>query len=285
MDAAPAPPAVPGVDRYVHVGGLRIHCYEQGAPDDPPVVVLHGIMGHTREWDTLTGELARSFHVLAVDQRGHGESDWADEYTAAAMAHDVVRLVEQVGIAPVSLVGHSLGAIVAAVVAADRPDLVSRLVLLDIGPDSLGTPEIVGEMAATLTALAGTSYAHAGEAVEQWLVGNHLADADLMRHYVEHCLVARDDGRFGWRFDGEGLVRFLTEGVTESQLWSAVDRLSAPTLLVRGEHSPLLSRATAHEMVRRLGRARFVEIPGAGHDLGVERPREVAAATLRFLTG
>src|SRR5690606_27659276 len=111
-----------------------LHHRESGS-GTPPVIVLHGIMGHAREWDVLVAALATRHRVVAVDQRGHGESDWATEYTATAMGRDVAGLVERHGLAPVDLIGHSLGGMVAAVCAAERPELVRRLVLVDVGPD------------------------------------------------------------------------------------------------------------------------------------------------------
>lgn len=271
------------MDQYVPVDGLRLHYRESGSPPARAAVVLHGIMGHAREWDPLTAALEADFRVFAVDQRGHGESDWAGEYTAAIMADDVATLIEQLGLAPVNLVGHSLGAMVTLVAAAHHPDLVERLVLIDVGPDSLTSEWAEQELPSTLEALGDSSYPDSEQVVEEWLTGNPLAREDLMRHYVEHSLVPRDDGRLVWRFDARGLVRFVTEGVTPEQLWNAIDRIDAPSLLIRGQHSEVLSPETAAEMVRRLADGRLIEIADGGHDLGVEQPEAVAGAVLDFL--
>jgi pimeloyl-ACP methyl ester carboxylesterase len=266
----------------VEVNGIRLHYLERGDPKAQPVVVLHGIMGHCREWDVLTDVLAARFRTVAVDQRGHGQSDWTDTYTVPAFAGDLVDLIEQLGLAPTHVVGHSLGAMAAMVAAASRPELVDRVVLIDIGPESLST-EWAEELPATLDALAASSYPQVDDAVEEWLAGNDLADPALTRHYVRHCLKRDPDGRLVWRFDGAGLARFPTDGVDDEMLWRAVDGLVAPTLLLRGQHSPLLSRAAADSLVERLHDGRLEEIPDGGHDLGVEQPAAVAAATARFL--
>jgi pimeloyl-ACP methyl ester carboxylesterase len=267
---------------HVEVNGIRLHYLERGDPRAQAVVVLHGIMGHCREWDVLTDALATRFRSVAVDQRGHGQSDWTDTYTVAAFAGDVVALIEQLGLAPAHVVGHSLGAMAAMVAAASRPELVDRVVLIDVGPESLST-EWADELPATLDALAEASYAQLDDVVEEWLAGNDLADRALMRHYIRHCLKRGPDGRLVWRFDGAGLARFPAEGVDGELLWRAVDGLAAPTLLLRGQHSPLLPRAAAESVVERLRDGRLEEIPDAGHDLGVEQPAAVAAATARFL--
>jgi pimeloyl-ACP methyl ester carboxylesterase len=100
----------------------------------PPVLALHGLAGNVREWDRM----ARAFddlRVLAVDLRGHGSSDWADSYGVDAYVHDVEDVVERVHSGPVVVVGHSLGGIVGMSLGARRPDLVERLVMVDIGPE------------------------------------------------------------------------------------------------------------------------------------------------------
>jgi len=271
-------------DHTTHVNGLRLHHREWGDPLAPPVLVLHGIMGHSREWDVLTAALAERFHVFAVDQRGHGESAWAPDYSVDALAADLVGLVRRVAVAPVRLVGHSLGGMASLVTTADRPDLVERLVLVDVGPETLSSPWGRDELPGMLSGLAETSYADPRDAVDEWLEGDPLAREPLVRHYVTHCLVRGADGRWHWRFDGHGLARQAVTGfVTEARLWDAVDRVRVPTLLVRGEHSTLLTRDAADRTVRRLADGRLVEITGGGHDLGVERPEAVTDAVRAFL--
>lgn len=272
------------VDHVVRVNGLRLHYRELGNPEAPPVLMVHGIMGHCWEWDTLLVALAEDFRVLAVDQRGHGASDWATDYSAAALADDLAEVIVESGAVPVRLIGHSLGGLAAMVVAADHPDLVERLVVVDAGPEILSSDFGAQELPEMLAAMADVSYADLDEALGEWLGGDPYAREALHRHYVEHCLVPRWDGRLVWRFDGAGLARQASVGIaTENDLWTAVDRISVPTLLVRGEHSPLLSRDDAERVVQRLAQARLVEIRGGAHDLGVQQPQAVAARTLEFL--
>lgn len=278
-----APGAPAGVDRQAVLHGLRYHYREWGERDAPPVLVLHGLMGHNREWDTLTTLLAKHYRVLALDQRGHGASDWTAAYTAAAMASDVVELVQRLDLAPLHLVGHSMGALAALVAAGEHPDLVQRLVVMDIGPDSLTTDWAREQLPDLLRSLHEVSYADPEEAVDAWLAGDPLAREALVRHYVRHNLAPRPDGRFGWRFDAAGLTRFVADGATEEELWHAVDEVTAPTLLVRGRHSELLSAETAARMLDRLADSTCAEIPDAAHDLGVQQPEAVASVVLSFL--
>ncbi len=270
-------------DDHVELHSLRFHYRASGDQSTPEVVLLHGIMGHSREWDSLVEILAPTVRVLALDLRGHGETDWASEYTARGLAADVAAFIEKVGVAPVHIVGHSMGAMAAAICAAQRPELVDRLVLIDIGPDSLSSEWALTQLPAMLASFGHASYAQFDDAIGEWLDRDPFARKELLRHYVEHNLVRGDDGRLRWRFDGPGLAEFVRTGATEAELWKAFDEIHAPTLLVRGQHSDVLTRRTADELVTRTAQCQLTEIPAGAHDLSVEQPVRVAVRTLRFL--
>lgn len=269
--------------RFAIVNGLRLHYRETGPANGAPVIVLHGIMGHAREWDHLVGALAMHFRVIAVDARGHGQSDWVADYSAESMAHDLVGLVHHLQLRRVRLVGHSMGGITALLCAAERPDLVDQLVLIDIGPDSLTSERAAGDIVHMLAAFTDARYRAPDEAIDEWLAGNPLASPAAVRHYVEHNLVRGPDDLYVWRFDARRLGGFLRDTQAEWRLWKAVDLVRAPTLLIRGARSDVLSATTAEEMVRSLTDGSLCEIPDAGHDIGVEQPAAAAAAVLAFL--
>ncbi len=263
------------------VDGLSLHCRLVGDSENPPVVMLHGVMGHAREWDTLVEELADTYQVVAIDQRGHGESDWADRYRIADLAADMIEAVQQLGLEQPRVIGHSMGGMAALVAAARRPDLFGQLVIVDIGPESVNGP-IAHEIAAFVKGLGRRSYATFDEAYAEW-ADNPLARPHLVHHYVTHCLRRRSDDRLVWRFDGVGLTDFF-ETVDSVELWDAIDQLRCPVLVVRGALSPFLAADAATEMTQRLANGHMTEIPGAGHDLGVERPEAVAAKAAGFFS-
>ena len=213
------------VEEYdVAAGEVRLHVRDVGEAHAEPVLFLHGIMGHRRDWDVLVDRVGGPYRVLAVDQRGHGRSEWARSYGVSDMAADAIAVIEHLGVAPVSVVGHSMGAMVALVVAARRPELVDRIVLIDVVPESL-TTDLGRQLPAMLEAMAASSYATVDDAVAEWQAGNPLARADLLRNYVTHALVPGPDGRFRWRFDASGL-RSFSSGVSPQELWAAVDGVS-----------------------------------------------------------
>lgn len=272
-----------GIDRTIELGSLRFHYWELGGPQARAVLVLHGIMGHAREWSTLVRTLASEYRVIALDQRGHGASDWADRYTASAMAGDVIALIERLELGSASVVGHSMGGMVALLAAARRPELFDRLVIVDVSPDVVSGP-ISTELRPWIETLGQTRYDNVQQAVDEWLDGDPLAREPLMRNYVAHNVVLDEDGRLRWRFDAAGLAGFLDDGVTEAELWDAVEAIESPALLLRGEHSFAVSAASAEHMVSRLRAGHLAEIQRGGHDLGVQQPEQVARATLAFLS-
>src|SRR5580700_6414376 len=128
----------PPADRTVELAGQRLHYLDWGQPGRPIVVLLHGFNQTCHSWDELAGRLqAEGFRVIALDQRGHGDSDRAvgGDYSREVMADDPVRLAESLGIARFVVVGMSMGAVHAVLTAVRHPRLVDALVLVDWAPE------------------------------------------------------------------------------------------------------------------------------------------------------
>ena len=130
--------------------------------------------------------------------------------------------------------------------------------------------------------MATATFTTVDEAVAEWQSGNPLARADLLHNYVRHALVVGADGLLRWEFDAWGLRSFVS-GVSPDELWSAIDAVRCPGLVVRGALSPFTTPAQVAEVASRLGDAAVVEIAGGGHDLGVEQPDAVTDAVIDFL--
>ena len=117
--------------------GQRFHYTEWGEATAPALVLLHGVTGHARTWDEEAGAFASRYRVLALDQRGHGDSDPPSDgdYTVAAMAGDLTAFADTLGLARVAIVGLSMGGRVAIAFAGQHQSRMDRLVVVDIGPD------------------------------------------------------------------------------------------------------------------------------------------------------
>jgi 3-oxoadipate enol-lactonase len=120
--------------RAAAVGGLRMSYEVAGDPAAPPMVLLHALGERAADWAPVTPAFAADYRVHAVDQRGHGGSDWPGEYSFQLMRDDAIGLLDHLGLRDVVLVGHSMGAVVAYQLTIARPDLVAKLVIEDAPP-------------------------------------------------------------------------------------------------------------------------------------------------------
>jgi 3-oxoadipate enol-lactonase len=118
--------------RVVELEGIRLAYQVWGLPDDPPLVLLHALGEDAADWDAVAPVLARGRRVYALDLRGHGRSWWPGNYSLDLMCADVLRFLDVLGLGRVDLVGHSMGGIVAYLLAEDHPQRVRRLVLEDV---------------------------------------------------------------------------------------------------------------------------------------------------------
>jgi pimeloyl-ACP methyl ester carboxylesterase len=257
--------------------GVRLAGLDFGG-DGPPVLLLHGLAGYAGEWADTARRLIPRSRVVALDARGHGGSERlpADVSRAAHVA-DVAFAVERLGLGPVVVVGQSLGALTALLVAAERQDLVRGLVVADAGPAGGGGAE-----------RNDANVAQLGRSLRRWPVPFASREA-AVEFFGGPSLTAeawaggleRRDGGWWPRFDIEVMVRTLCEADSRSY-WEEWERIACPTLVVRaGEGS--LPRADAEAMAARGRDARLVELAGAKHDLHIDRPAEWRVAISEFL--
>jgi pimeloyl-ACP methyl ester carboxylesterase len=264
------------IDRSLEVNGARLHLLDWGGEGRTPLLLLHGFTGHAHAWDTLSIALQPHFRVLALDQRGHGDSDPAETYNAIAAFDDISGAVSQLGLASMVLVGLSMGGRNAIYFASKRPELVDRLVILDIGPE-------ISRRA--MEAPPGPPEPETWESIEQ--AAQHLYRANqypgihYYRWVVSHSLRQRADGRLVWKWHPSIKER---RSQLDIDWWAVLRAVTPPTLVLRGEHSHVLDRDVAERMARELPRGRFVEIPRAVHTLHEDNPDAVLAALREFLT-
>ncbi|WP_157215138.1 alpha/beta fold hydrolase [Flavisphingomonas formosensis] len=269
---------------YEGKDGARLAADSIGA--GPPVLLLHG-GGQTRgSWRRAAQALAaRGYHAVALDARGHGDSDWAtDGYGFDVFAGDLRAVIDQVGGRP-ALVGASLGGLTAlmALGMAERP-IASALVLVDITTriEPRGVEAIHAFMTANPDGFA--SVEEAADAVARYMTDRPRPAniAGLRRNLRE-----RADGRLHWHWDPD----FLTGGGRErpdpnsmmESFEAAARRVSIPTLLVRGEHSNIVSDAGVGRLRELIPAAEIAEVRGAGHMVAGDANTPFADAMIGFL--
>ena len=286
MSAAPRSLRIPGAH------GLSLHALEWSREGDP-LLLLHGFGHDGHVWDGVAPALRARHRVLALDQRGHGESDRDPErrYSHEAFARDLRALTEALGPARVVLVGHSMGGYGALHFAAKYADRVRAIALIDAGCEL--TRGAASTMRFDRLADEPSFASHAEyESLLERLYPRVASErrAQLARHWLRR----REDGRLVLKLDPAFLRprhgydpkkdRGDWAARESALLWDVVAGLRCPTLVVRGAESPVLLPEIARRMAHAvLADGRLVEIPDAGHPVMLDNPAALGAALTEFL--
>lgn len=230
-----------------------------GGEGREPLVILHGLLGSSRNWQTAGRDLAAHFHVCALDLRNHGESFHARETSYAIMADDVAAWLDANGCARAFVIGHSMGGKVAMRLACARPERVAKLLVVDIAPRAY--PRSHQREFAAMHALDLAAVRTRQDAEKQL---EPLVPDWPMRQFLLGNLERRPDGRFRWTIDLPALTEALP--ALEAEFLGGDERFEGEVLFVLGGRSRYFAsgdeaRATAH-----FPRARFVTLPESGHN-------------------
>lgn len=261
--------------------GRRLSYVVWGPGQDETVVLLHGGMACALDWWQVAAGLQPGWTVVALDQRGCGESDWDPlaRYGIEPIVSDALALAEELELTRPAVVGHSLGAAAACLLAVRRPDLVSRLVLEDGGPrDGAPRPRVFDRP-------VPTDFASRQETLE-YLAETGLGGRGRAPWVLETRFAELPDGRLAWRADVEGASRWAGAGGEPLilTLWDEVPRLACPTLVVRGEESPVFPADVPLRMAELNPLVSHVEIAGAGHGVHYEQPAAFVEVLRTFLS-
>lgn len=244
--------------------GLNLHYLSWGQPERPVLIMLHGLRSYAATWHILAPLLAEEFYIVALDQRGRGQSDWAEysTYQTEYYVHDLEDLIEELKAEQIVLLGHSLGGANALEFTRRHPEQVRALIIEDIGPGSStqgeGAERILREMQAT-----PLSFNLWDEAAAFWKKLRPLIDEQGIQSRLQHTLVEKQ-GRIHWRHDQEGIAKARLT-FPSIDLWPAVERLNCPTLFIKGGLSDFLSAETLRQIREKKHHVQAVEIAGASH--------------------
>jgi len=236
-------------EQYVTVNSLKLRYLDWGTPGRPAMVCLHGHTGNAHIWDEFAEAMSPYYHVYALDQRGHGGSQWAaDGYDRERFVEDLARFLDVLGIFKVTLAGLSMGGWNSLLYAAGYPGRVERVVLVDIGPD-FGTASRVRETRPP-TPLEFNSFEEAFAGARQ---GDPWASEQRLRRDVEARTRRREDGKWVWKADPRLFVGALgdTEPESVARYWRCMETITCPILEVRGKES----EAVSDDMLQRMAKA------------------------------
>jgi esterase len=250
---------------------------------DPKVVLLHGGGQNAHTWDTVV--LALDVDALAVDLPGHGHSDWrADrDYWPVRNAAAAAAVMQEHAPGTTSVVGMSLGGLTAIRLAGTRPDLVQRVVVVDVTPAVHQRQTILSVAQRGTTALtAGPTYYDSYEAIVE-ATAAHAAHRPMsnIRRGVLHNARPDDDGRWSWRYDQVGLTG--SPAPDFGPLWDDLGAAQALFALVTGGDSQFVAENDVAEFVRRRPGSQFHRIPDAGHSIQSDQPLALADVVREFL--
>ncbi len=268
-------------DRFIVLNDLRFHYLDWGNEGAAPAVLLHGLSSHAHVWEPLAPVLKTRYHVLALDQRGHGDSQWAPPYTTESYVADLEAFADTLDLAPMLLVGHSMGARNAWVYAARHPQRVGRLVIVDIGPEVMS----VGVDRVRLSASAPDEFDRPEDALEMMRQTNPRPSDELLRLRVYNNLRGLPGGRWTWKHDKalRDPQRAATAALPTPAMWSLLGQIRCPTLIIRGAESNILAADVAERMAQAIRQATLVTIADAGHTVTADQPAAFEQAIRRFL--
>jgi len=245
-----------------------LHHTDLGGAGQPPLLVLHGMLGSARNWQTTGRDLTAAFHVFALDARNHGRSPHAAEMTYAAMAGDVIAWMDRQGLAKAVIVGHSMGGKTAMLLACRHPERVERLVVVDIAPKDYFWVAHRAEFAAMNELdLAGLRSRHEAEMRFEARVPG-LG----MRKFLTNNLERDEAGHWRWAVNLPVLTAALP--ALEQNSLAPGDRYAAPALFIAGGRSQYV-QAGDHDAIRRhFPAARIEVIADSGHNPHMDRREE-----------
>jgi esterase len=282
---APREFALP-TSHFVAVNNLRLHYLDWGNADLPPVLLLHGVRLQAHTWDMAALLLRDRYRLIAVDQRGHGDSEWTSDAqfnndTFELMLEDTRQLVEhfstQLGWKKFVLVGMSMGGITAMRYAAQFSERLSALCIVDIAPETMhsGVLSMEGFKIETETLSRFEDFL---ERAHKFMPHRPIAQ---LRYSLLHSLKQLPDGKWTWKQDHRpGAVR---RHAPLSDLWNDLPNISVPTLLMRGAQSNVLAEDVAQRAARTLPNGRLVTIDPATHNVHSDNPNDFARELHTFL--
>ncbi len=239
---------------------LKFHHTDLGGVGQPPMIVLHGLLGSSRNWLSTGRDLAKHFHVFALDARNHGKSPHAPEMTYDVMMHDIIAWMDAQGLASATIVGHSMGGKTAMLLACRHPERVDRLVVVDIAPKDYFWVAHRGEFAA-MTELDLASLTSRTEAELRF---EARVPSLAMRKFLSTNLERDDDGAWRWQIN----LPVLTESLSamEKNSLQPADRYTGPTLFVIGGRSRYAESGDHALITQHFPAVRIEVIADSGHN-------------------
>jgi pimeloyl-ACP methyl ester carboxylesterase len=259
-------------DKTVNVNGINLHYLDWGNEGKPKVLLLHGLRGHSHSWDDVSAEFCQDYHILALDQRGRGDSDWAPggDYSSQSFVADLEGFCQAVGFDKFTLIGHSMGGRNSMAFAGNNADKLENLAIIDIGPDldPRGSGRITQELIDVPEEFDSFEDVYAYQSKQ-----NRFCSEPVLRRRLTYATKELPNGKFGWRYDLQiREQRRNNTGSKQPDLWLNLPGIKCPVLIVRGSETDTLSLETAQKMAEVLPNGKLVHVEKAAHMVFEDNP-------------
>lgn len=277
-----SPASTSGASRFVERNNIRLHHLDWGNEGRHPIVLVHGIRLHAHVWNHFSRRYSDRYHIIALDQRGHGDSGWGpgEHYNPEEFYEDLRAVVQARGLKKFTLVGHSMGGRVSMLYASRHPETLERLALIDITPGRPAGMSPTADMSRITETPPPQDYASPEEAAGYLKKIMKLAPPEGIDESVQFGMRRKDDGRYTWKYD-PALFRRPTPPKVD--MWEVVKTINVPTLLQYGSHSNVVTPELAEQLARTMPNCTVERIERAGHGLFTDQPQAFADAMERFL--
>jgi pimeloyl-ACP methyl ester carboxylesterase len=275
--------SVTSQEKFVTVNNLRLRYLDWGTEGKMPLLCLHGHTGQAHIWDEFAEAMSPHYHVLSLDQRGHGESQWADTgYERDRFVEDLTAFVDELGLQRFVLAGLSMGGWHSLLYTPNHQDRVERIIIVDIGPEP--SPRSIADRANRPA--TPMEFSSLDDAVAWMLETNPWATPERTRQDAVDKMRQKDDGSWTWKADSSLYNMTLTDLTSrelQQRYWKAVEAITCPILEVRGAESTLVSDEVIQRMIAVGQNFTSIDVPGAGHVVTVDKPQEFIEVTRGFL--
>ncbi len=278
------PEVVLPAEAHVVLRGMRFHYLDWGHQGKSPILFLHGGGLNAHTYDLVCLALRGDHHCLALDQRGHGDSEWSPEmdYDMDTHATDIEAFREYLGFDRCVIVGQSMGGVNGIAYSARYPERVAALVAVDIGPEMVtaGGQRIRNFMEQP------TEGGSIDEFIANAMAFNPRRDPRLLRRSLLHNLRKTPEGKLAWKWDPRPRRGGFTAARWEERrkrLWDQVDQIACPILIVRGGESDVFSDENARAFAERARNATYVVVERAGHTVQGDNPGGLVREVRAFL--
>jgi esterase len=265
------------VNRFVTLNGLRIHYLDWGTSGKQPLILLHGIARTAHNFDHLAPHFADRFHVLAVDMRGHGDSEWHPDgaYLVEDYVSDIEALIDALRLHDIVIWGNSTGGRVAQMIAGRRPERVAAAIVEDVGPER---PQAISNRRANRMSEEESGWDSLAALLEHTRKQYPRVAEHVLREFVKYGSKRRPDGRFVWKRDPA-----ILKGFVATELWHTISKITAPIVYILGGASDIVPAQTQQQLKSMLPHAVIVTMPGLGHYPSDEEPEQFLDIVDRFL--